>query len=59
MRKAQLDFLRFIDERLAPHLRYYTTHFSFMVRPEKLERARLVEDKGEEIVRRFLSMCLD
>ena len=45
--KAQADFLRFIDDRLAsagPVL--YTTHSPFMVQPGKLERVRVVEDLG-------------
>jgi hypothetical protein len=45
--RAQKDFLRFIDERLAPHHQViFTTHSPFMVEPGKLNRARLVEDKG-------------
>lgn len=44
--KAQADFLRYIDERLAPRCQViYTTHSPFMVQPGKLERVRLVEDK--------------
>jgi hypothetical protein len=47
--RAQKDFLRFIDERLAPkHQVIYTTHSPFMVEPGKLERVRLVEDRGRE-----------
>lgn len=51
--KAQADFLRYIEERLAPRCQViYTTHSPFMVQPGKLERVRLVEDKtglgGEE-----------
>lgn len=45
--KAQSDFLRFIDVRLAPVAQVlYTTHSPFMVEPGKLERVRVVEDKG-------------
>ncbi|QEM43583.1 AAA family ATPase [Mycolicibacterium grossiae] len=45
--KAQADFLRFIDERLAPKVQViYTTHSPFMVAADKLERVRVVEDKG-------------
>ena len=45
--KAQADFLRFIDERLAPSAQViFTTHSPFMVEPGKLERVRVVEDKG-------------
>ena len=44
--KAQADFLRYIEERLAPRCQViYTTHSPFMVQPGKLERVRLVEDK--------------
>ncbi len=47
--RAQKDFLRFIEERLAPKQQVlYTTHSPFMVEPGKLERVRLVEDKGKE-----------
>lgn len=45
--KAQADFLRFIDERLAPKVQViYTTHSPFMIESGKLERVRVVEDKG-------------
>ncbi len=48
--KAQKDFLRFIEERLAKRCQViYTTHSPFMVQPDHLERARLVEDKGRDI----------
>jgi len=47
--RAQADFLRFIDERLAKRCQViYTTHSPFMVEPGKLERVRLVEDRGKE-----------
>jgi len=47
--RAQADFLRFIDERLSErHQVIYTTHSPFMVQPGKLERVRMVEDKGRE-----------
>jgi predicted ATP-dependent endonuclease of OLD family len=47
--KAQKDFLRFIEERLAKRCQViYTTHSPFMIQPDHLERARLVEDKGRE-----------
>lgn len=47
--KAQADFLRFIDERLTRRCQViYTTHSPFMVEPSKLERVRLVEDRGKE-----------
>lgn len=45
--RAQQDFLRFINERLAPtHQVIYTTHSAFMVETDRLERVRIVEDKG-------------
>lgn len=48
--RAQKDFLRFIDERLAPRCQViFTTHSPFMVQPGSLNRVRLVEDKGQEI----------
>jgi hypothetical protein len=44
--KAQGDFLRFIDERLAPkHQVVYTTHSPFLIDATKLERVRTVQDK--------------
>jgi len=47
--RAQKDFLRFIDERLASkHQVIHTTHSPFMVQPDRLERVRLVEDTGRE-----------
>ncbi|MBI1177606.1 AAA family ATPase [bacterium] len=46
--KAQDDFLRFIEERLTKRCQViYTTHSPFMVQPGKLERVRLVEDRGK------------
>ncbi|MEZ5383178.1 MAG: AAA family ATPase [Microthrixaceae bacterium] len=43
---AQSDLLRYIDEQLAEeHQVIYTTHSPFMVQPNHLERARLVEDQ--------------
>jgi predicted ATP-dependent endonuclease of OLD family len=48
--KAQTDFLRFIEERLTRRCQViYTTHSPFMVQPGKLERVRLVEDRGREV----------
>lgn len=45
--KAQRDFLRFINERLAPMSPVlYTTHSPFMIEGDKLERVRIVEDDG-------------
>lgn len=47
--KAQADFLRFIEERLTRRCQViYTTHSPFMVQPGRLERVRLVEDRGKE-----------
>ncbi len=46
--RAQRDFLRFINQRLAPvGPVLYTTHSPFMV--EQIERVRVVEDRGDEI----------
>ena len=48
--KAQKDLLAFVDERLAKRCQViYTTHSPFMVQPARLERVRLVEDKGREV----------
>jgi predicted ATP-dependent endonuclease of OLD family len=45
--RAQADFLRFIDERLAPVAQVlYTTHSPFMVETGQIGRVRIVEDKG-------------
>lgn len=47
--KAQADFLRFIEERLTKRCQViYTTHSPFMVQPGRLERVRLVEDRGKK-----------
>lgn len=47
--KAQRDFLRYIEEKLAPRCQViYTTHSPFMVQPKHMERVRLVEDKGRK-----------
>lgn len=47
--KAQADFLRFIDDRLTKRCQViYTTHSPFMVQPGRLERVRMVEDRGKE-----------
>jgi predicted ATP-dependent endonuclease of OLD family len=48
--KAQSDFLKFIDERLAIETRQviYTTHSPFMVQPDKLEKVRIVEEKSRD-----------
>jgi len=43
--KAQEDLLRYISQELEPHYQViYTTHSPFMVDPNKLQRARTVED---------------
>lgn len=43
--KAQADLLRYFDEKLAPHHQIiYSTHSPFMVAPDKLMSARVVED---------------
>lgn len=45
--KAQADFLRFINERLGAQSQVvYTTHSPFMVEPHRVERVRIVEDRG-------------
>jgi predicted ATPase len=45
--KAQADFLRFINARLAPSAQViYTTHSPFMVETDRIDRVRIVEDKG-------------
>ncbi|MFD4116814.1 AAA family ATPase [Streptomyces niveus] len=47
--RAQADFLRFINERLAPVAQViYTTHSPFMVETARLERVRIVEDRGPD-----------
>ena len=47
--RAQADFLRFIDKRLAKRCQViYTTHSPFMIQPDKLDRARIVEDRGRQ-----------
>lgn len=47
--RAQHDFLHFIDDRLSKKRQViYSTHSPFMVQPKKLERARVVEDKGRD-----------
>jgi AAA domain, putative AbiEii toxin, Type IV TA system len=45
--RAQADFLRFINERLAPAAQViFTTHSPFMVDVSRLDRVRIVEDLG-------------
>ena len=46
---AQSDFLRFIDERLAPsHQVVYTTHSPFMINLRHLSRVRTVKDVDDQ-----------
>lgn len=46
---AQADFLRFIEEQLAPTSQVvYTTHSPFLVEPSRLERVSVVEDQTSE-----------
>lgn len=48
--RAQADFLRFVDERLAPSVQVlYTTHSPFMVDTGRIERVRVVEDQGSHV----------
>jgi predicted ATP-dependent endonuclease of OLD family len=48
--RAQSDFLKFIDQRLAASCQViYTTHSPFMIQPGRLDRVRMVEDKGRHI----------
>jgi len=43
--KAQADLIRFFDEKLSPqHQVIYSTHSPFMVAPDRLLSARIVED---------------
>lgn len=47
--RAQGDFLRFINERLAAAAQViYSTHSPFMVEADKIGRVRIVEDGGPE-----------
>ncbi|MDT5016175.1 MAG: hypothetical protein QOD39_2335 [Mycobacterium sp.] len=47
---AQADFLRFINERLAANSQViYATHSPFMVESSRLDRVRVVEDKGMDL----------
>jgi energy-coupling factor transporter ATP-binding protein EcfA2 len=57
--RAQHDFLRFIEERLAKKCQVlYTTHSPFLVQPSHLERARLVQDEGRNKGARITSDVL-
>ncbi|QIO98359.1 AAA family ATPase [Bradyrhizobium symbiodeficiens] len=54
--KAQADLLRYFDEKLAPHHQIiYSTHSPFMVAPDKLMSARVVEDVIDTSAPRRLS----
>ena len=45
--RAQGDFVRFINERLATAVQVlYTTHSPFMVETDRIDRVRIVEDAG-------------
>lgn len=45
--RAQADFVRFINERLATAVQVlYTTHSPFMVETDRIDRVRIVEDGG-------------
>ena len=47
--KAQNDFLRLIDEKLAPkHQVIYTTHSPFMINPSNFKNVRTVQDVDEK-----------
>lgn len=44
---AQEDFLNYIDELSKEHQVLYTTHSPFMVRSDRLNQVRIVEDKAD------------
>ena len=47
--RAQADFLRFINERLAPNFQViYATHSPFLIEPSRLQRVRIVQDRGDD-----------
>lgn len=47
--KAQADFVRFLNERLAPVAQVvYTTHSPFLVETDRIDRVRVVEDRGPD-----------
>jgi predicted ATP-dependent endonuclease of OLD family len=55
--KAQDDLLCYFDEKLAPHHQViYSTHFPFMVSPDKFTSARIVEDVVDTKNRRRISI---
>ncbi len=45
---AQRDLLRYIDDLSEKHQIIYTTHSPFMVRSDRLDQARVVEDQPEK-----------
>ena len=48
--KAQADLLRFFEDKLSPdHQIFYTTHSPFMIDPDHLTSARIVEDVVKEL----------
>lgn len=54
--KAQVDLLRFFDEKLAPyHQVIYSTHSPFMVAADRLLSARVVEDEVDRSAARPIS----
>ena len=44
--RAQADLLRYFEAELSAHQLLYTTHSPFMIDPTKLERVRIVQDRG-------------
>lgn len=57
--RAQKDFLKFIEDRLSRRCQViYSTHSPFLIQPDHLERARLVEDKGRDTGSRITSDVL-
>lgn len=48
--RAQADFLRFVNDRLAPVAQVlYTTHSPFLVETDRIDRVRVVEDTGPDV----------
>jgi AAA ATPase domain len=45
---AQRDFLRYIDALSKRHQILYTTHSPFMIRGDRLDQVRIVEDREDE-----------
>lgn len=44
--RAQGDLLRYFEKELTDRQIIYTTHSPFMIEPRKLERVRIVQDRG-------------